>query len=337
MKNFLTAICLGISGLTMSQYVVETETYTGHPSPFSSSGTGMSLSLGKMTWSNCTGAASNRMYKELDAPTTNRWRIQFEFRYTSTGSHGPIGHLAALTDSTNDPTSDPVGGTYPVSNNSTITTRFLSSNKTNNESTFVVQGGAKLNAGTWSWSSGIHLASNTDYTIVLERNSDDEGAVTVYEGAVSEANLLGSACFSVPSTMGSLNVLQHGNVSWAGPERAMSAILDNTIITHYPNCSSSFAATNFDKDVLSESEITNSESSMVNSKSQISKNQSIIKVDNLGLNSSVEIFNLDGKKVYSTQSSDAWLMIDMSNYAKGVYMVKVINKGSITSEKIMLD
>ncbi|MBI2280164.1 MAG: T9SS type A sorting domain-containing protein [Bacteroidetes bacterium] len=53
--------------------------------------------------------------------------------------------------------------------------------------------------------------------------------------------------------------------------------------------------------------------------------------------STTEIYDLMGKKVWDKISSENRLEIDISSQPKGIYLVKVVNENQVTVQKIIYD
>jgi hypothetical protein len=52
--------------------------------------------------------------------------------------------------------------------------------------------------------------------------------------------------------------------------------------------------------------------------------------------SKVEVYNLTGQVVYSTASNNSELSLDLTNLAKGVYLVKVLNNSITSTGKVII-
>lgn len=67
------------------------------------------------------------------------------------------------------------------------------------------------------------------------------------------------------------------------------------------------------------------------------KGQFTIELNNTATESTIEIYDLMGKKVWSKISPENKLEIDISNQPKGIYLVKVVNETKVTVQKIVYD
>lgn len=67
------------------------------------------------------------------------------------------------------------------------------------------------------------------------------------------------------------------------------------------------------------------------------KGQFTIELNNTATESTIEIYDLMGKKVWSKISLENKLEIDISNQPKGIYLVKVVNENQVKVQKIIYD
>jgi len=67
------------------------------------------------------------------------------------------------------------------------------------------------------------------------------------------------------------------------------------------------------------------------------KGKFIIELTNKTTESTIEIYDLMGKKVWSKVSSENKLEIDISNQPKGIYLVKVVSENNVIIQKIVYD
>jgi hypothetical protein len=195
-------------------------------------GTGVGINNGTFNYNNCVGAASNRLHTNHGVTLTNSWRLDFDFNFTDYGTGGPGHHLASLTSGTQDPVSAASPWTTPT-NQDAIAAMFFSTNHTNNISTFRLVGCSKNDNNAWILSTGILLSENVQYYISLERLDQTHGRISVYSDPNRTVHIANSPqCFAINAGVTSnLNVLQHGNTSWAGGDRSLTGTIDNDCLS----------------------------------------------------------------------------------------------------------
>lgn len=87
-------------------------------------------------------------------------------------------------------------------------------------------------------SGSIALSYNTNYYARVNVNDNETGELLIYSNT-ARTTLVGKFCFTIPSTVQKLNVLQHSTSSLSGTPRVTSAWVDNTIISNIvPECCS---------------------------------------------------------------------------------------------------
>lgn len=62
----------------------------------------------------------------------------------------------------------------------------------------------------------------------------------------------------------------------------------------------------------------------------------IINVSSKSQNNTIEVFDITGKKVYSTQANSLLSTIDLSSYGKGVFVIKISDGKTVTTKKVIL-
>ncbi|MDF3028961.1 MAG: thrombospondin type 3 repeat family [Fluviicola sp.] len=196
-------------------------------------GTGLDINGGTFNYNNCSGGVSNRMFTNHNVALTNNWRLDFDFNFTDFGTGGPGHHLASLTSGTLDPVSGSNGSPWVATNQDAVAAMFYSTNHTDTESTFMLVGCSKNDNSPWVLSSGILLEDDTQYFITLERLDQTHGRISVYSNAARTVHVANSPqCFAINAGVTSnLNILQHGNTSWAGSDRSLTGTIDNDCLS----------------------------------------------------------------------------------------------------------
>lgn len=196
-------------------------------------GNGLDISNGTFNYNNCVGGVTNRMYTNHNVTLTNNWRLDFDFNFTDYGTGGPGHHLASLTAGTLDPVSASNGTPWTPTNQDAVAAMFFSTNHTNQTNTFMLVGCSKNDNNAWINSTGILLAENVQYFITLERLDQTHGRISVYSDAARTVHIANSPqCFAINAGVtANLNVLQHGNTSWAGGDRSLTGTIDNDCLS----------------------------------------------------------------------------------------------------------
>lgn len=196
-------------------------------------GTGLNIANNTFNYNNCAGGVTNRMYTNHNVALTNNWRLDFDFNFTNYGSGGPGHHLASLTNGTLDPVSASNGNPWTPTNQDAVAAMFYSTNHTNQTNTFMLVGCSKNDNNAWILSTGILLTENVQYYITLERLDQTHGRISVYSDLARTVHISNSPqCFSIdPNVTSNLNVLQHGNTSWAGNDRSLTGTIDNDCLS----------------------------------------------------------------------------------------------------------
>jgi len=96
-----------------------------------------------------------------------------------------------------------------------------------------------------------------------------------------------------------------------------------------------FTDVELNKETIAETKPSNSNFTIYPNPS--SDGQFIIELTNKTTESTIEIYDLMGKKVWSKVSSENKLEIDISNQPKGIYLVKVVSENNVIIQKIVYD
>lgn len=196
-------------------------------------GTGVNINTGTFNYNNCIGGSSNRMHTNHNVTLTNNWRLDFDFNFTDFGTGGPGHHLASLTAGTLDPVSGSNGTPWNPTNQDAVAAMFFSTNHSNNINTFMLVGCSKNDNNAWINSAGILLSEDVQYYITLERLDQTHGRISVYSDPARTLHVTNSPqCFAINAGVTTnLNVLQHGNTSWAGSDRSLTGTIDNDCLS----------------------------------------------------------------------------------------------------------
>ena len=191
-----------------------------------------------VVFNNCPGSEQDRIWSShgVDVSNSSSWKLDFYFQFTGVGQGGPGHILAGLTSQHHDPISESyplslTNGVYIPTSQDGIFVNFASTNHTNNNSSFMIQGVSKNNEVLGVYSEGFNAKINTLYFISLERINKNQGQISVFNGN-DRTILLSSKFFSIDNDVDNeLPFIQHGVLSYGGLDRDLTAIIDGLCLS----------------------------------------------------------------------------------------------------------
>lgn len=158
---------------------------------------------------------------------------------------------------------------------------------------------------------------NTDYYIRLERAGTTSGSLSVYSD-VSRTVLIGSFTFTIPTTISGLNTVQIGGNEWQEEQRMLTGILDNLCI--HNNTPSAINTIEKDNNIVNV--FPNPTNDILNIKSL----ETILQI---------EIFDFNGRKIYSEEQDSNAVSVNLDKFSKGIYLVQIATKNGLKTKKVI--
>jgi hypothetical protein len=288
--------------------------------------------LGKCEFKNTASDIERRVTRNIGLLPATKWRIDFDFRYDPLSNPGHL--ITSVTKNNSAP--------WPsVSTQDMIFVGFGQIN---------MGGGSSLaNTSIWAGSkngtapgsttgTGIPILSNITYYLSLERfncSTTAWGRITVFSDAARTIIVGTPQLFGINPVINSLSYIQHGNKP-DGTAFRLTGQIDNLCIdTDYQFGGHRIGNSS---QLIEEGVISNN--NILDFTVYPNPSVGIFTISTDVLNDgTIEIYDSRGKKVeiikLNNEISD--YTINLTNHAKGIYIVNLLSNGKIQSKKIILE
>ncbi len=259
----------------------------------------------------------------------NYWETKFEFRPTQVGIFGGPGHMLIGFTSTYD---DPFSTSPPNQDAACVT--WVSNPMSGNPSTFELKIQCKDGTGSWIYSSPIIMSTlNKTYYMTFSRTSSSSFTLDVYND-VCRTDYWGGISLNIGNaSITDLTAIQHGCITVGSYRRVLTGTIDNTFITDGSCYKSEVASNNPNPDNIKTSDF----SPIITPNPSDGKLQINFSKTDLASGVSVEIYNIIGMKIFEEGDiSNQSMSVDLSQFDKGVYLVKFITNNKVYSDKIII-
>ena len=160
---------------------------------------------------------------------------------------------------------------------------------------------------------------NTDYYIRLERSGTTGGKLSVYSDVSRTIGfLIGSFTFTIPSTILGLNTVQIGGNEWQEEPRMLTGILDNLCIHN----NAPLATNSIEK-----------ENNIV--KIFPNPTNNILNIESLETILQIELFDFNGRKIYSVEQESNAVSVNLDKFSKGIYLLQIATKNGVKTKRVI--
>lgn len=289
----------------------------------------MNISSNKFNFGQSRDNNMNYFYRIVPLISNSNFRADIDFKHTTNGlSAGGAGHtLLALNDGIkpffNEITSTggvpcsntPLALTTPSSQNGIAVTfesdlpvapTFFAFKVYLNVAGAIIPAGVPINVGL----------ANTQFFISLERFSPTLAELRVYSDPTRFILVGTSTPFPIPASISGLNTVDIGTNEWQEADRMLTGFLKNLCISN----TGTLANENFE---ANQTKIfPNPTNGIITIESQETINQ-------------IELFDLNGRKIYSDYQEKNTSIINLDMFSPGIYLLQIATNKGIETKRIM--
>ncbi|MEO8150822.1 MAG: T9SS type A sorting domain-containing protein [Bacteroidia bacterium] len=212
------------------------------PANWTLEGTRVTVANSRVEFNSIQGCADDRIWRNIGQTLGNKWRTDFKFLADPNNNEGMIEGVSANLFMLSNNNNSPYGvwphicaTPWPLASIKCINVQLIATypaafNPNYQNETFI-EVNCQIN-NSRSTLASIHMPSwNTVYYTSLERLSQTAGVFSVYTDAARTIHIPGSPkCFTIPSGLDGLQVVQHSNEDFASSDRRFTGWVDSTYI-----------------------------------------------------------------------------------------------------------
>jgi hypothetical protein len=294
-------------------------------SSWQSQGNGdVNVSNGECNFANVYNGNYNRVYRNLGTSLSdNYWKAECDFKILNTNpsGNGTSEILMGLTAGNLNFMTYDASQSYAETTQDGIAVIIQSGSATDNDINnwyFCIQS-KKGNVRATSTPIQIYANSTiSNYYIRLERTTNNSAQLSVFSDSTFTTHLPGSPItFAIDSTITGLNTVQHGTNCGGQSTRLINATVDNDLICQ--NSNSGIA-----EDINKKMNMVIFPNPATNNLTIESQQQAVI-----------EILNIQGQTVLHQTVQQGKTDIDISGFAKGVYILRLCSNDKTSVARIV--